>query len=58
MYVALAIVVLVFIVLMKTAIVVPQQSAFVVETLAQSTGPGTLPIDRSGGVNRHLPISR
>jgi ATP-binding protein involved in chromosome partitioning len=28
------------------------------ETLAQSTGPGTLPIDRSGGVNRHLPISR
>jgi regulator of protease activity HflC (stomatin/prohibitin superfamily) len=35
MYVALAIVVLVFIVLMKTAIVVPQQSAFVVETLGR-----------------------
>jgi regulator of protease activity HflC (stomatin/prohibitin superfamily) len=35
MYVVLAIVVLVFIVLMKTAIVVPQQSAFVVETLGR-----------------------
>ena len=35
MYVALAIVVLVIIVLMKTAIVVPQQSAFVVETLGR-----------------------
>jgi ATP-binding protein involved in chromosome partitioning len=28
------------------------------EMLAQSAGPGSLPIDRSGGVNRHLPISR
>jgi regulator of protease activity HflC (stomatin/prohibitin superfamily) len=35
MYVVLAIVVLVFFVLMKTAIVVPQQSAFVVETLGR-----------------------
>src|SRR5512134_3006136 len=35
MYVVLAIVVLVFIVLMKTAIVVPQQSAFVVENLGR-----------------------
>jgi regulator of protease activity HflC (stomatin/prohibitin superfamily) len=35
MYVVLAIVVLVFIVLMKTAIVVPQQSAYVVETLGR-----------------------
>ena len=35
MYVVMAIVVLVFIVLMKTAIVVPQQSAFVVETLGR-----------------------
>src|SRR3954462_11035382 len=35
MYVFVAIVVLVFIVLMKTAIVVPQQSAFVVETLGR-----------------------
>ncbi len=35
MYVVLAILVLVFIVLMKTAIVVPQQSAFVVETLGR-----------------------
>src|SRR5918996_83720 len=35
MYVVLAIVVLVFILLMKTAIVVPQQSAFVVETLGR-----------------------
>ena len=35
MYVVLAIVVLVFIVLMKTAIVVPQQSAFVIETLGR-----------------------
>ena len=35
LYVVLAIVVLVFIVLMKTAIVVPQQSAFVVETLGR-----------------------
>src|SRR6187455_3741918 len=35
MYVVLAIVVLVFIVLMKTAIVVPQQSAFVVEYLGR-----------------------
>jgi regulator of protease activity HflC (stomatin/prohibitin superfamily) len=35
MYVVLAIVVLVFIILMKTAIVVPQQSAFVVETLGR-----------------------
>jgi regulator of protease activity HflC (stomatin/prohibitin superfamily) len=35
MYVVLAIVVLVFIVLVKTAIVVPQQSAYVVETLGR-----------------------
>src|SRR6201991_1111295 len=35
MYVVLAILVLVIIVLMKTAIVVPQQSAFVVETLGR-----------------------
>src|SRR6186713_2777729 len=35
LYVVLAIVVLVFIVLMKTAIVVPQQSAFVIETLGR-----------------------
>ncbi len=35
MYVVLAIVALVFIVLMKTAIVVPQQSAYVVETLGR-----------------------
>ncbi|WP_161811384.1 SPFH domain-containing protein [Steroidobacter agaridevorans] len=35
MYVVLAILVLVFIILMKTAIVVPQQSAFVVETLGR-----------------------
>jgi regulator of protease activity HflC (stomatin/prohibitin superfamily) len=35
MYVVLAVLVLVFIVLMKTAIVVPQQSAFVVETLGR-----------------------
>src|SRR3954470_15392753 len=35
MYVVVAIVVLVFIVLMKTAIVVPQQSAFVIETLGR-----------------------
>src|SRR4030095_4237570 len=35
LYVVLAIAVLVFIVLMKTAIVVPQQSAFVVETLGR-----------------------
>src|SRR5512145_2267701 len=35
MYVVLAIVVLVFIVLMKTAIVVPQQSAYVVENLGR-----------------------
>src|ERR1041384_5792201 len=35
LYVVFAIVVLVFIVLMKTAIVVPQQSAYVVETLGR-----------------------
>lgn len=35
MYVVLAVLVLVFIVLMKTAIVVPQQSAYVVETLGR-----------------------
>src|SRR5215470_5567649 len=35
MYVVLAFVVLVFILLMKTAIVVPQQSAYVVETLGR-----------------------
>lgn len=28
------------------------------ERVAQAAGPSTLPIDRSGGVNRHLPITR